>query len=66
MISEKFVRIAREIINHCRMNYGGNRNWSDKDYEDRDESYNPTLSSKQDIRGEIYYDTEVITIGDIG
>lgn len=32
----------------------------------RDESYNPTLSSKQDIRGERYYDTEVITIGDIG
>lgn len=32
----------------------------------RDESYNPTLSSKQDINAERYYDTEVITIGDIG
>jgi len=32
----------------------------------RDESYNPTLSSKQYVCSELYYDTEVITIGDIG
>lgn len=32
----------------------------------RNESYNPTLSSKQNICGEMYYNTEVITIGDIG